>query len=232
MGEAHQTDNLAVPRCVDVKAQYSFSVLVVTLVLGAPLRGQTLPTTVDPPKWDAGAGFSLLWARDADVGDEGDGSLGGYQLRIDVGRYWTPHLKLGFSAASGPRFRTVQLAYVDANGRPYPAAITTHARLVTMAPGVSYQFGDNAFMHPYITAGAQIGFLSMHRERDPDAFRAPVPVPRIDERRSAVHARPFAAAGFKAYFNRRVFVRPEVMGAFGPGGIRQFTLHLGAGVDF
>lgn len=202
------------------------------LVLIAPVHAQTLPTAVDAPKWDAGSGFSLLWVRDADVGDEGDGSLGEYQLRLDVGRYWTPHLKLGLFAASGPRFRTAQLAYVDANGRPYPAVITTHARLVTVAPGLSYQFGDNAFMHPYVTAGVQIGLLRMHRERNPDAFRAPVPVPRIDERESAVHARPFAAAGFKAYFNRRVFVRPEVLGAFGPSGIRQFTLHLGAGVDF
>src|SRR5687767_4841619 len=202
------------------------------LALFTPVHAQTLATPVDAPKWDAGAGFSLLWVRDADVGDEGDGSLGAYQLRLDAGRYLTPHLKLGLFAASGPRFRTTQLAYVDVNGRPYPAVITTHARLVTVAPGVSYQFGDNAFMHPYVTAGVKIGILRMHRERNPDAFRAPVPVPRIDERLSAVQARPFAAAGFKAYFNRRVFVRPDVTGAFGPGGIRQFTLHLGAGVDF
>ena len=197
-----------------------------------PVQGQTLTTTADAPKWEAGAGFSLLWVRDADVGDEGNGSLGGHQLRLDVGRYWTPHLKFGLFAASGPRFRTAQVAYVDANGRPYPATITSHARLVTVAPGVTYQFGDNAFIHPYVTAGAQVGLLHIHRERNPDRFRAPVPVPRIDERLSEVHVRPFAAAGFKAYFNRRVFVRPEVLGAVGPGGIRQFTLHLGAGVDF
>lgn len=202
------------------------------LVLITPVQGQTLATTVGAPDWDAGAGFSLLWVRDADVGDEGGGSLGESQLRIDVGRYWTPHLRLGLVAASGPRFRTAQLAYVDANGRPFPAVITTHARLVTLAPGVSYQFGDNAFVHPYVTAGVQIGLLRIHRERNPDGFRAPLQVPRIDERRSTVLARPSAAAGFKAYFNRRVFVRPEVLAAFGPGGIRQFTLNLGAGADF
>lgn len=201
------------------------------LALITPVHAQTLPT-VDGPKWDAGAGFSLLSVRDADVGDEGDGSVGGYQLRLDLGRYWTPHLKLGLIAASGPRFRTTQFAYVDVFGRPYPAVITTHARLVTVAPGVTYQFGDNAFMHPYVTAGVQVGLLQIHRLRNPDSFRFPVPVPRIDERQSAAHARPFAAAGFKAYFNRRVFVRPEALAAFGPGGIRQFTLHLGAGVDF
>lgn len=203
------------------------------LALITPVHAQTLPTPVDAPKWDAGGGFSLLWVRDADVGDEGDGSLGEYQLRLDVGRYLTPHLKLGLFAASGPRFRTGEIAYLETNGRPYPTVIATHARLVTVAPGVSYQFGDNAFMHPYVTAGVQIGLLRLHRERNPDSYRvAPVPVPGIDERSSAVHARPFAAAGFKAYFNRRVFVRPEVLGAFGPDGIRQFTLNLGAGVDF
>ena len=157
--EAHQTDNLAIPRCVALNVQFPFSVLAAMLALSAPVRGQTFqpPAPAEMPKWDAGAGFNLLWVRDADVGDVGDGSLGNYQLRLDAGRYWTPHLKLGLYAASGPRFRTTEIAYVDANGRPYPAVITTNARLVTVAPGVSYQFGDNAFMHPYVTAGVQIG---------------------------------------------------------------------------
>ena len=207
------------------------------LVLSAPVRGQTSPPASTPgqPRWDAGGGFSLLWVRDGDAGDaadDGHGSQGGYQLRLDVGRYWTPHVRLGIYAASGPRFRTAALAYVDANGRSFPTLIITNARLVTLAPGVTYQFRDNQFLHPYVTGGVQIGLLRMHRQRDPDAVRAPVPVTRIDERQSAVHARPFAAAGFKAYFNRRVFVRPEVLAGFGPGGIRQFTLHLGAGADF
>ena len=211
--------------------------VVGVLVLSAPVRGQTSPPAATPgqPKWDAGGGFSLLSVRDEDVGDavdDGHGSSGGYQLRLDVGRYWTPHLRLGIYAASGPRFRTAALAYVDANGRSFPTLIVTNARLVTLAPGVTYQFRDNQFLHPYVTGGVQIGLLRMHRERNPDAVRAPVPVTRIDERQSAVYARPFAAAGFKAYFNRRVFVRPEVLAGFGPGGIRQFTLHLGAGADF
>ena len=184
------------------------------------------------PRWDAGGVFSLLWVRDADVGDDGDGSLGEYQLRLDAGRYSTPHVRLGIHVASGPSFRTAELAYVEADGRRYPASITTHARLVTVAPGVTYQFGDNAFLHSYVTGGVQIGLLRLHRQRQPDPVRAPVPVPAIDEQRTAIHARPFAAAGFKAYFNRRVFVRPEVLAALGPGGIRQFTLHLGVGADF
>ena len=203
------------------------------LVLVTPARGQALSANAGAPNWDAGTGYSLLWVRDADVGDEGGGSLGESQLRLDIGRYWTPHLRIGLFAASGPRFRTAQLAYVDTSGRPFATVITTHARLVTVAPGASYQFGDNAFLHPFVSAGVQIGLLRLHRHRDPDSFRtAPVPVPRIDERRSAVHTRPFMAAGFKAYFNRRVFVRPEVLAASGPGGITQFTLHLGAGADF
>ena len=206
------------------------------LVLSAPVRAQTSPPAATPgqPRWDAGGGFSLLAVRDEDVGDadDRDGPAGSYQLRLDVGRYWTPHLRLGIYAASGPRFRTAALAYVDANGRPFPTLIVTNARLVTLSPGVTYQFRENQFLHPNVSGGVQIGLLRMHRERNPDAVRAPVPVTRIDERQSAVYARPFAAAGFKAYFNRRIFVRPEVLAGFGPGGIRQFTLHLGAGADF
>jgi hypothetical protein len=208
--------------------------MVVSLALGGPAQAQTsaLQAALDQPKWDAVGGFSLLSARDADVGDDGTGSVGTFQGRLDVGRYWTPHLKFGIHAASGPRLRTAALDYVDANGRLFPTVVVTHARLITLSPGVTYQFGDNAFLHPYVTGGLQIDLLQLHRERDPGAVRAPVPVPRIDVRETAVHTRPFAAAGFKAYFNRRVFVRPEATAGFGAGGVRNFTLHLGAGVDF
>jgi hypothetical protein len=208
--------------------------VVAVLVFSAPVWGQTFPPPAarDQPRWDAGGGFGLLWVRDADVGDDGDGALGSYQLRFDAGRYLTPHLKLGLHVASGPRFRTAAIDYVEANGRSFPTLVGTHTRLITLAPGVTYQFGDNQFLHPYITGGAQIDLLDLHRKRNPETVRAPVPVSLIDERKTAVNARPFAAAGFKAYFSRRVFVRPEVLAGFGPGGIRQFTLHLGGGVDF
>ena len=204
--------------------------------MSAPVWGQTSslggPATFDQPKFDGGSGFSLLWVRDADVGDDGDGSLGAYQARLDVGRYWTPHVRIGVSAASGPRFRTTALDYVAANGRSFPTLVVTTTRLLTLAPGLTYQFGDNQFLHPYVTGGLQIDLLRLHRERNPDTVRVAAPVPRIDQRQTAVHARPFAAVGLKGYFNRRVFVRPEVLAGFGPGGLRQFTLHLGAGADF
>ena len=125
----------------------------------------------------------------------GDGSLGAYQVRFDAGRYWTPHVRLGLYTASGPRFRTAALAYVEANGRTFPTLIATNARLLTLAPGVTYQFGDNAFLHPYLTGGLQIGLVRMHRERNPDAGRTPVPVPRIDEWQTAMHARPLPPLG-------------------------------------
>src|SRR5688572_2871614 len=163
--------------------------VVGALALSASVQAQTSasPATVDQPKWDAGGGFSLLWVRDADVGDDGEGSLGAYQVRLDAGRYLTPRVRLGMYAASGPRFRTAALADVEANGRSFPTLIVTNARLVTLAPGVTYQFGDNQFLHPYVTGGLQIDLLRLHRERNPETVRAPVPVPRIDERQTAVH---------------------------------------------
>jgi hypothetical protein len=50
--------------------------------------------------------------------------------------------------------------------------------------------------------------------------------------RDATLLRPVAAAGFKTYFNERVFVRPEVNLAFGQPGTTQVNLRLDLGVDF
>ena len=186
----------------------------------------------DEPKWDAGGGFSLLWTRTADVADSGNGSVGSYQLRLDVGRYWTRHLKLGLVTASGPRLRTTAREDLDVYGHSFSTVIVTRTRQVTLAPGLTYQFRDNQFLHPYVTAGVQISLLRMQREISPYTVRPPGPLPQIDEWRDTIRVRPYAAAGFKAYFNRRLFVRPEVHGALAPGGITQFTLHLGAGADF
>jgi hypothetical protein len=208
--------------------------VVVALSPSAPVQAQASlpPASSGEPRWDASGGFSLLWTRTADVADAGNGSVGASQLRLDVGRYWTRHLKLGFFAASGPRLRTTAREDLNVNGRPLSTVIVTRARQVTLAPGLTYQFRDNQFLHPYVTAGLQISRLRMHREISPYTVRPPDPLPPIDEWRNATRVRPFASVGFKAYFNQRVFVRPEVHGAFGPDGLSQFTLHLGAGADF
>ena len=160
---------------------------------------------------------------------------GNAEVRTDLGRYWTPHFKTGLSVGTAPRFRSYEDAFVIVGGVRRYAGVDVAARLTTIAPSVTYQFLDNDFMHPYVTAGVRVGVVNVHRTRRASSYLdrgQNVDVPSIDERRTVLNARPFAAAGFKSYINHRTFVRTEALTAFGARGPTQVTLHLGLGVDF
>jgi len=194
--------------------------------------------------WDFNAGAGLHFE---DVGDtveineeygagRGTGGLG-----LQVGRYWRSHLKPEGSLLYVP-------AYDDFGPEPVPLSggLTGYAlsrvrtQLTHLSGAVTYQFFENVFAHPYLSAGARVGIGSTHRSRD--GF-APVynvytrqnvnyPIAPIDERRAIVQVRPFAAAGFKSYFTERTFVRSELSTAFSSRGLTQLSIGLGFGVDF
>ena len=50
--------------------------------------------------------------------------------------------------------------------------------------------------------------------------------------RRFVEARPFAAAGFKSYFNEWTYMRSDVLIAIGSHGPSHGTVRIGFGIDF
>jgi hypothetical protein len=114
----------------------------------------------------------------------------------------------------------------------YTAQIQRHQ----LSAAGTYQFLENTFAHPYLSAGAQVGFVNIHKVRDMSVpvyyGRTAYQVPPLDQRESLVQVRPFLAGGFKSYFNERAFVRSEVSTGFSRRGLSQFVLRLGFGVDF
>jgi hypothetical protein len=191
--------------------------------------------------WDFNAGAGLHFE---DVGDavEVDEEYGSWRgtgaLGLQVGRYWTSHLKTEAALLYVP-------ASDDFGGDPVPlpggltgfATFRVRTQLTHLSGALTYQFFENVFAHPYVSAGARIGIGSTHRSRDVFATvytRGVVnfPIPPIDEHRTIVQVRPFAAAGFKSYFTERTFVRSELSTAFSSRGLTQLSLGLGFGVDF
>ena len=73
-----------------------------------------------------------------------------------IGYYWTKNLKTEFEHAwSGEGSRYI-LDYARINGSPYPYQTEQFFQLQQSTLRVVWQFRDNAWVHPYLSAGAVV----------------------------------------------------------------------------
>jgi len=189
------------------------------------------------PRWDVSGSLGMLNISTADSGRSWRGWDQRFEYRADLGRYWTTHARTELSVGTSNGWEDYDVAPFSVPGVPTPiyAATDIERRLTTVAPAFTWQFRENAFMHPYVTGGVKVGILEEHRVRTPDLYRfgpQGVLVPPLDERTTRVLARPFAAGGFKSYLSRSVFVRTEGRVGVGPSGPRQVSILAGVGFDF
>jgi hypothetical protein len=218
-------------------------IVAVILLAASPAWPQAIDRGGVPfRQWDFDASVGLHLSDAIDSGEAGNLSVDSWSgtaaVSGGIGRYWTSHWKTevgvvnyhghdGFSQEPVPLPTGVGYAY-------YRARIER----MQLSAAATYQFLENVFAHPYLSAGTRVGFVDVHKVRDPS-----VPVysgrtvvfyqlPALDQRETLVQVRPFLAGGFKSYFNERAFVRSEVSTAFNRRGLSQFVMRLGFGVDF
>jgi hypothetical protein len=194
--------------------------------------------SIDYPKWDAGGSWGLIFTNHDDLRSFDDNDPGASALNVDVGRYFTTHLKADvgvmWSQSHYADSRLIPIAgFPPENYYLQYASITI--RPTSVSAGLTYQFRENELMHPYVSAGVRTIWQAIHTERQP--FRVTLrgvryDIPAVDERDSSVLARPYVAVGCKSYFNRWVFMRSELLAALGPKVYSHTTLRIGAGVDF
>jgi hypothetical protein len=195
-----------------------------------------LAQSVELPRWDISSSFGILDAGHREENPFSDDETVAWNL--DVGRYLTPHLKLDASLML-TRSQTVGRRTARITGLPpefayFEWALTTD-RPTIVSGAFTYQFRDNEFVHPYVSAGVRSIWQAEHTVRVAQTIRlrgVDYAIPGVDERTTSVIARPFVAVGCKAYFNSRVFMRPEVLVAFSPSGYSHSIWRIGAGVDF
>lgn len=158
------------------------------------------------------------------------------EYRADVGWYWTTHLKTELTASTSTLSHDYEVeTFPSGASSPVYAYTNVERRVTLLGPGVTWQFGENAFVHPYVTGGVQLWIVQQHRFRSPDTYRfgpSASQVPPIDDRTTTVLGRPFVAGGFKSYISRKAFVRSEARAAFSSAGTRQLSITAGIGVDF
>jgi hypothetical protein len=214
-------------------------------LLATTASAQASDTAVRMPAWDASGSLAIHFFQASDL----DGSADDYydsealgQPGAHVGRYVTPHLKVELGVRGPMQYTSYDTILVPA---PLPGGfaetwVDRNVRVVSFAPAITWQFFENTFTHPYVSAGVAVDLVDIHRFREAGTESYPLSrttvrydVPGIDTRKTVVKARPFFAAGSKSYFgNGRWFVRPEVEIGVAKSRIGAVSLRLGVGVDF
>lgn len=220
--------------------------LVALLLVAPAAQAQKVDRNGVPYRaWDVDAGFGFHWvaARDGTIvsGDEfhRDDWLASWAGTVDVGRYWSSHLKteVGLTLLQGDDTVTSEQVTVPDGARGY--AYTWHrVKQTQVTVAATWQFLENAFAHPYVSAGARFGLLSIESSRNPTVsvwngttYRE-YPVPAVEGHSFEVRPRPYVAVGSKSYFSERTFVRPELALGFNRDGLSQLGARLAFGVDF
>lgn len=187
--------------------------VVVTLMLGpCSLDAQTLP----PPRLDA-SGTVGWFGHDREVRESqgyDDDTEHRWVFGGDVGWYWTEHLKseIGISATTtGSSFVLVPVAAPALRDYPY-ASGRRRGRETRIVTQQFYQFGHNAWVHPYVGAGVAVLWETSRIELDEPPFAFPgLPVPPPARAERAIRVKPVVSAGLKAYISPRAYFRGDIL---------------------
>lgn len=195
-----------------------------------PLQAQT----PDPPRLDT-SGTVGWFATNREVTDGiyDNDTQHRWVFGGDLGVYWTEHLKseVGISATTtGSSFVLVPIPAPHDRAYPY-ASGRRRTREVRVVAQQIYQFGRNAWVHPYVGAGVAVLRETSRLDFDHPPFAIPgLPLPS-ERAETSTRVKPVLSAGLKAYVSPRAFVRADIL--LSPWTTSpDVTVRGGVGVDF
>jgi hypothetical protein len=217
--------------------------IVSILLIPSAAFSQATTTATDgatrEPRFDA-AGY-VAWFR------ANRGGIGGQTFRdwfstprlsLSIGRYWTEHLKTEAELAITGHGNLVSFEELESEPLVSRYLYRDHTYEVrTLSLVQAWQFGHNAWVHPFVGGGVDIdwerrtteGTVQVSDSRtDPARFTVDT---LARERHTDVIARPVAIAGFKAYVARTAFFRTDLRASFREG-IDNVVWRFGFGCDF
>jgi hypothetical protein len=224
-----------------VKPIVILCILAVAAPGAAAAQGVQL-APANPKTWDFSVGIGWLGGSKDGLDDQfnHDDWYGTFATSIDVGRYWTPHLKTEASATVTTEGDVYVTERFVVPGQPSPLFFSRehHLGLTSANLSASYQFFENAWGHPFLGAGVQLGWEHERIETPfPFAYgsgpnsRFDVP-PVVDPERTTFSARPFVTGGAKLYVGERGFIRTDLSAAASGRGVTHVWWRVGAGIDF
>lgn len=216
-----------------------------TLLVASPALAQQTDKDGTPfYAWDldGGFGFHNMSHIEGSIpaaeryGDVWDYSWGG---SVDVGHYWTSQFKTSVGAMFLQKTWEYESVRVSvAPGIAGDQYIESQVARTQVNVAATWQFLENAFVHPYGSAGVRTPVMDVESEGRPAVYvrtgnsytNRQVPTGRREFQ--LVRARPFLAVGSTSYFSERVYVRPEMVIGANDGGVSQFGARLSFGIDF
>jgi hypothetical protein len=158
------------------------------------------------------------------------------------GHYWNDHFKTEVAAAWASRVRVdgYESAVLPDGTVYFRTDYRFHSAKLSI--GQLYQFGENAWVHPYLGAGVDLDYLRSTEDRpeqsvpaygpgSPSGSAKLVSLPKISERDTSVRARPFVKGGFKMYASDNMYFTTEWKLGVGDG-LQHALWATGFGVDF
>jgi hypothetical protein len=222
-----------------VTERISFLIFI-PILFASTATAQTISLAPSDPKhWEASASIGWLGGNKEEIAGDWNQWYDTFATSLDVGRYWTPHLKTDL----GVTFTTDGEVYSQERFTPsVPSAPVFFSRehrfgLTTLNLSATYQFLENRWVHPFLGGGMQLAWERHRIEppfatafgRDGRAFAVP---PSGSAGRTTFDPRPFASAGAKFYVSEQGFIRTEVSAAFDGRGTTRAWWRVGGGFDF
>ena len=166
-------------------------------------------------------------------------------LAIGAGRYLTPHLKIeGEAMISGEGRRYVQ-QFVQVPGVPgvtYPIASEHRVRTNGVSAGVTWQFFENQWAHPFVFGGVALDFDRTRVETWPQSYyRGDPRIPgneivlsqhRVTDLGTSRDVRAVVGTGAKLYMSQQAFFKTDARVNVGGSDSGHVSFRLGFGVDF
>jgi hypothetical protein len=189
----------------------------------------------DPAEWDVSGHAAWLAVDKTGVAPEWNRWYDVATVGASVGRFFGPHVKAEADLATSASARVYTDQQVPIPTPPFFLYISQPLRfqMTTIAGGAAYQFLDNRWFHPVVSAGIEAGRERRTVEQQfypPTVAAAPVLEPPGTSVSWRTH--PYVDAGFKWYASERAFVRSTLRTTFDRGGVAQVSWRSGFGFEF
>lgn len=214
----------------------ALAALMCVLVPGL-LHAQTDPPSLHRNDVTVSTGWTLAHYRHVSDYAPWHGSLFG---GANLGHYWTENLKTEVEAGWMSTTKSPSYEPVILNGeRAYVQGDYVFHDL-KLSVSQTFQFGHNAWVHPYLGAGIDLDYLRTTEDRpSQQAYVYPtnggpsraILIAGVHERDEAARAVGFAKGGFKMYVSDRAFVVQEFKFGFA-SGLDHMLWKTGLGIDF
>ncbi len=194
----------------------------------------------DPKRWDTSVTIGWLGGNKEEIGGDWDQWYDTFATSVEIGRYWTRHLKTDLGATLTTEGDVYSQEQFTVPGQSFPVFFSRQHRFGVKALHLSaaYQFLENTWVHPFVGAGVQLAW-ERHRTETPfpTAFgrdgRGPFTVPPLAEiDRARFDSRPFVTGGAKFYVAEHGFIRTDLSAAFDGRGTQRVWWRVGGGMDF